>query len=194
MSKISQEERFFWLVVAVFFLLWVTGASAQTVAIVEPLPAEVDSWATLIAYWIPKIIQGVLAVVGTILALALRQAVAYMPIFVQEWVDTKRQRDLHSAVMTKVSELIKEGRWPNSVDFKQVGGETIQVLKPDVIDEIRDYINEYNPQAGRWAQLDVITKRGSDLINALATRKAIEIDPLTAALQKAGADAVAPRR
>lgn len=156
----------------------ITGpANAQDVVVVaDPLPEGITTWGGLIAYWTPKVIQGLLAIVGMALALALRQVVALAPSFVQAYIDSKRQRDLHSAVLSKVSELIREGRWPSAADVRDLGGDLASALRPGVLEEIRDYVMEYSPQAGRWAGLDRWSQRGEALLQTLAARKAVEIE------------------
>lgn len=164
--------------IAVAMVFTLTGlAKAQDVVVVaEPLPEDITTWGGLIAYWTPKVIQGLLAIIGMALALALRQVVALAPTFVQAYIDSKRQRDLHSAVFSKVSELIREGRWPSTADVRDLGGDLATALRPEVLEEIRGYVVEYNPQSGRWAGLDQWSRRGEALLRTLAARKATEIE------------------
>jgi len=157
-----------------FFLLFAVAAMAQEAVVI--VPDEIDTWPELFAFWLPKIINGALAVIGSVLLLAMRQTIALLPVFIREWIDAKRQRDFTSAIMSKVSELIREGRWPTAADVRAVGGEVTQALKPDLLKEIGEYINKYSPAAGRWAEVDVWSDRAKELLATRSARAAVEIE------------------
>lgn len=82
-----------------FFFLMLAIAVAQ-----EPLPPETagEAW----AQFPPQLIATVPAGIGIFLSFAICSVVALLPSFIAAWIDSKRQRDLHSAVMSNVAELI----------------------------------------------------------------------------------------
>ena len=149
-----------------FFALMLAAAVAQ-----EPLP-EPKTAAEAWAQFVPQLIATVLAGVGIFLSFAIRRAVALLPSFIAAWIDTKRQRDLHSAIMTKVAQLIQAGRWPRLEDLQEVGG---VLIGDPLIEEIRDYANLSVPQAVQYYGLGKPTVANSDVLRSLAVRYGLQL-------------------
>ena len=157
---------------AVFSLLFLFAAGlafGQPVVVdpAPPVPVEFETWQQLVAYWLPKVIQGALAVAGTVLAFAIKRGVALLPDLIRGWFDAKRQRDLHSAIMSKVAQLIAEGRWPTAGEIGR-----------DLLAELRDYGNTSVPQAMERYGLELASAKGDKVLKTLATRFGLQLDPL----------------
>lgn len=159
------------LAAAAALIALATAALAQAV-----VPPDPQTWQEALALAWPGIAQTVLAVVGLFLTLAIRSAVAMLPGFIGVWIDAKRQKDLHSAIMSKVSEFIVSGRLPSTGEIGR-----------DLLDEVRSHALKSVPQAMAHYGLDQVTAKGDAVLKALATRFGLELDPLRAALRDAGA-------
>lgn len=163
--------RYLLLALTFYLLFVVSQASAQEPVVVDALPVDIDTWPELFAFYLPKIVSGILAVVGTVLAFALRRLVTMLPPLVAAYIDTKRQRDFTSAIMTKVAQLIEAGRWPTATDVADVANE----LQRSLIEEIRQHVAQFSPQAAAWANVETSSARAATIIKAKAARAAIEL-------------------
>ncbi|SDL37544.1 hypothetical protein [Paracoccus chinensis] len=144
-----------------FFALMLTVAVAQ-----EPLPppeTAAEAW----AQFLPQLIATVLAGVGIFLSFAIRSVVALLPEFIRAWIDSKRQRDLHSAIMSKVAELIAAGRWPTVGDAAAIGR--------DLVDELREHGRKSVPEAMAHYGLERATAQGDAVLKALAARFGLQL-------------------
>lgn len=158
-----------------FFVAMLAVGFAQ-----EPLPPPEtagEAWAR----FLPQLTATVLAGVGIFLSFAIRSAVSLLPPFISAWIDSKRQRDLHSAIMSKVAELIAAGRWPTIGDATSIGR--------DLVAELRDHGLKSVPQAMAHYGLEQATAKGDAVLKALGTRFGLELDPLARALRDAGVPA-----
>lgn len=144
-----------------FFALMLAVAVAQE-PLLEPKTAA-EAW----AQFVPQLIATALAGVGIFLSFAIRSAVALLPEFIRAWIDSKRQRDLHSAIMSKVAELIAAGRWPTIGDAHAIGR--------DLVGELRDHALKSVPQAMAHYGLEQATAKGDEVLKALATRFGLQL-------------------
>ncbi|MFC0340701.1 hypothetical protein [Paracoccus niistensis] len=144
-----------------FFAPMLTVAVAQ-----EPLPppeTAAEAW----AQFLPQVIATVLAGVGIFLSFAIRSVVALLPPFIAAWIDSKRQRDLHSAIMSKVAELIAAGRWPTVADAAAIGR--------DLLNELREHGRKSVPEAMAHYGLERATAEGDAVLKALAARFGLQL-------------------
>lgn len=143
---------------------WAVVANAQ-----EDTTVVVDS-STSFEGWVDSAFKVLLAGLGLVLTWAIKTAVdavaKTLPTvagdFVRGWMDDKRQRDLHSAIMSKIASIIKEGRWTgNAMDF---------------IDEIKRNVLDSTPAAAKHFDITAVANGKVDKVLAgIAERKAIEV-------------------
>lgn len=151
----------FAILATLFFFFMLAVSVAQ-----EPLPTP-ETAAEAWAQFLPQLIATVLAGVGIFLSFAIRSAVALLPEFIRAWIDSKRQRDLHSAIMSKVAELIAAGRWPTLGDAAAIGR--------DLVDELREHGMKSVPQAMTHYGLELATAQGDAVLKALAARFGLQL-------------------
>lgn len=151
--------------IAILALLFFTLMLAVAVAQEPLLPPETaaEAW----AQFLPQLIATVLAGVGIFLSFAIRRVVALLPPFIAVWIDSKRQRDLHSAIMSKVAELIAAGRWPTVGDAAAIGRE--------LVDELREHGRKSVPEAMAHYGLERATAQGDAVLKALAARFGLQL-------------------
>lgn len=142
-------------------------ASQETQA-VSPVVVvdEVDA----VEQWVDSVFKVLLAGVGLVLMFAIRTLtnalVKVLPSglgsLVSVWVDHKRQKDMHSAIMSQLATIIKEGRWTgNAADF-------ILEIKRNIIASV--------PEAARHNNVSPAPDpKQDDVLTNLANRLSLEV-------------------
>lgn len=113
-------------------------------------------------YW-ADILNILLGIIGDLawlliafLAVQLRKVV---PTWLALYIDDKRQRDLHKAVMTAVKAIIQDGR--NPLDY---------------LGEIRDWVRSFGaPNAAEHFGLGIPSAKANDALNRIAHSKIQEL-------------------
>lgn len=116
------------LAIVVLIVLMVVGltgmGNAQELTTTDPAVVVVGE-ATTFEQWLDAMFKVLLAGIGLFLSFAIKTGVDSMARMlppaigelVNAWIDAKRQKDLHSAIMSSVSTIIREGRWTgNAID------------------------------------------------------------------------------
>lgn len=124
----------------------------------------------VIEQWIDSLLKVILGGVGLVLAFAIRTVVSAtasslpdsVGSLVKMWIDSNRQKDLHSAIMSQLSTIITEGRWSgNAADF-------ILEIKRNIIDS--------TPQAAKHFDVSPAPDPKQDeVLSNLANRLSLDV-------------------
>lgn len=145
---------------------------ADTPVAVTPADASVVvvEGSNVIEQWIDSLLKVILGGVGLVLAFAIRTVVSAtasslpdsLGSLVKMWIDSNRQKDLHSAIMSQISTIITEGRWSgNAADF---------------ILEIKRNIIESTPQAAKHFDVSPAPDPKQDeVLTNLANRLSLDV-------------------
>lgn len=149
------------------------GVAADPNILVAPTadtPVVVVEGANAVEQWIDSLFKVVLGGVGLVLAFAIRTTVSTLAStlpgtlggMITMWIDSTRQKDMHSAIMSQLSTIIQEGRWSgNAADF-------ILELKRNIIDS--------TPQAAKHFEVSPAPDpKQDDVIINLANRMSVDV-------------------
>ena len=155
--------------VVILLMTMVETVAAQELVGESPAVVVVDE-VTSVEQWIDSAFKLALAGIGLLLTFAIRTGVATLASalpdtlgdLVRTWVDHKRQKDMHSAIMSQLATIIKEGRWTgNAADF-------ILEIKRNIIASV--------PEAARHNNVSPAPDpKQDDVLTNLANRLSLEV-------------------